>query len=61
MEIILIRCVSANQIEKRGGEVDKSEDVLKSVRFNLLVKLCLDVQAVTAVKAVSAGKAGLAE
>ena len=51
MEIILIRCVSANQIEKRGGEVDKSEDVLKSVRFNLLVKLCLDVRTVTAGKA----------
>ena len=55
MEIILIRCVSANQIEKRGGEVDKSEDVLKSVRFNLLVKLCLDV------RAGKAEKAGLAE
>ena len=43
--------ISKSDREERG-EVDKSEDVLKSVRFNLLVKLCLDVWA---------EKAGLAE
>ena len=46
--------ISKSDREERG-EVDKSEDVLKSVRFNLLVKLCLDVSA------VKAEKAGLAE
>ena len=46
--------ISKSDREERG-EVDKSEDVLKSVRFNLLIKLCLDV------RAVSAEKAGLAE
>ena len=46
--------ISKSDREERG-EVDKSEDVLKSVRFNLLVKLCLDV------RAVRAEKAGLAE
>ena len=49
--------ISKSDREERG-EVDKSEDVLKSVRFNLLVKLCLDVRAVSAEKAE---KAGLAE
>ena len=49
--------ISKSDRDERG-EVDKSEDVLKSVRFNLLVKLCLDV---TAVSAEKAEKAGLAE
>ena len=47
--------ISKSDREERGREVDKSEDVLKSVRFNLLVKLCLDV------RAGKAEKAGLAE
>ena len=50
--------ISKSDREERGRGVDKSEDVLKSVRFNLLVKLCLDVPAVRAGKAE---KAGLAE
>ena len=46
--------ISKSDRDERG-EVDKSEDVLKSVRFNLLVKLCLDVPAVSAGKAEKAG------
>ena len=55
--------ISKSDREERG-KVNKSEDVLKSVRFNLLVKLCLDVRAEKAEKAglvTSSGQAAVTQ